>query len=139
MWTGILSNDSSTVRKDQSFEIALTEYRGKVYGYSRSEFIVNDTLYYIVKRVKGVIEGDVCEVKDDEIVSYNFRGKLDKGVKLINTFRLNKEDSSWQLDGKWKTNATKKYYPITGKSELKVENDFLQVVSTKLQLPRGGR
>ena len=124
LWTGILSNDSSTVRKDQSFEIALTEYRGKVYGYSRSEFIVNDTLYYIVKRVKGVIEGDVCEVKDDEIVSYNFRGKLDKGVKLINTFRLNKEDSSWQLDGKWKTNATKKYYPISGKTELKVENDL---------------
>ena len=50
--TGALSNDSTTVRKDQLFEIALTEYKGKVYGYSRSEFIVNDTLYYIIKRVK---------------------------------------------------------------------------------------
>ena len=29
LWTGALSNDSTTVRKDQSFEIALTEYRGK--------------------------------------------------------------------------------------------------------------
>jgi hypothetical protein len=57
LWVGALSNDSTTIRKDQSFEIALTEYRGKVYGYSRSEFIVNDTLYYIVKRVKGTIEG----------------------------------------------------------------------------------
>src|SRR4051812_30531051 len=76
LWVGALSNDSSTVRKDQSFEIALTEYRGKVYGYSRSEFIVNDTLYYIVKRVRGAIEGDVCEVKDDDIISYNFPGKL---------------------------------------------------------------
>src|SRR5215203_2120339 len=65
LWTGALSNDSSTVRRDQSFEIALTEYRGKVYGYSRSEFIVNDTLYYVVKRVKGSIEGDICEVIDD--------------------------------------------------------------------------
>src|SRR5690606_34943278 len=62
LWIGSTSNDSSTVRKDQSFEIALTEYKGKVYGYSRSEFIVNDTLYYIVKRVKGTIEGDKCEV-----------------------------------------------------------------------------
>ena len=120
----MLSNDSSTIRKDNSYEIALTEYRGKVYGYSRSEFIVNDTLYFIVKRVKGVIDGDICEVKDEEIVSYNFRGKLDKGIKLVNTFRLNKEDSSWHLDGKWKTNATKKYYAITGKTELKVEADF---------------
>ena len=66
LWIGSTSNDSSTVRKEQSFEIALTEYRGKVYGYSRSEFIVNDTLYYIVKRVKGTIEGDRCEVVDDD-------------------------------------------------------------------------
>ena len=124
LWTGILSNDSSTIRKDQSYEIVLTEYRGKVYGYTRSEFIVNDTLYYIVKRVKGIIAGDVCEVKDDEVVSYNFRGRLDKGVKLVNTFRLNKEDSSWHLDGKWKTNATKNYYSITGKTELKIEKDL---------------
>src|SRR5688572_7819270 len=82
LWTGALVNDSSTSRKDQSFEIALTEYRGKVYGYSRSEFIVDDTLYYIVKRVKGTIENDVCEVIDDEIVSYNFKGRLDKGIKV---------------------------------------------------------
>lgn len=120
----MLSNDSVTVRKDQSYEIALTEYRGKIYGYTRSEFIVNDTLYYIVKRVKGVIEGDVCEVKDDETISYNFRGRLDKGVKVVNTFRLNKEDSSWYLDGMWKTNSTKKYYSLTGKTELKEEKDL---------------
>ena len=120
----MLTNDSNTVRKDQSYEIALTEYRGKVYGYSRNEFIVNDTLYYIVKRVKGIINGDVCEVKDDEIISYNFRGKLDKGIKIINTFRLNKEDSSWYLDGKWKTLATKKYYALTGKTELNEEKDL---------------
>jgi hypothetical protein len=124
LWTGALSNDSSTVRKDQSFEIALTEYRGKVYGYSRSEFIVNDTLYYVVKRVKGVIDGDICEVTDDEIVAYNFRGKLDKGIKVTSTFRKNKSDSSWYLAGTWKTNATKKYYSVTGKVDLGEEKDL---------------
>ena len=124
LWTGALSNDSSTVRKDQSFEIALTEYRGKVYGYSRSEFIVNDTLYYIVKRVKGTIEGDVCEVTDDDIIAYNFRGKLDKGVKVISTFRRNQSDSNWYLDGTWKTNATRKYYSVTGKVGLQNEKDL---------------
>jgi len=125
LWTGSLSNDSSSVRKDQSFEIALTEYRGKVYGYSRSEFIVNDTLYYIMKRVKGTIEGDVCEVKDDEIISYNFRGKLDKGVKVTSTFRRNQTDSTWHLDGTWKTNVVKnKYYAVTGKVNLAEEKDL---------------
>ena len=119
-----MTNDSNTVRKDVSLEIALTEYRGKVYGYSCSEFIINDTLYYIVKRVKGTIDGDVCEVKDDEILSYNFHGKLDKGVKVIHTFRMNKQDSSWSLEGGWKTTSTKKYYSLTGKTDLKEEKDL---------------
>jgi hypothetical protein len=124
LWTGALSSDSNTIRKDQLFEIALTEYRGKVYGYSRSEFIVNDTLYYILKRVKGTIAGDSCEVTDDEIVSYNFPGKLDKGVKVTSTFRRNKADSTWYLAGTWKTNATKKYYSLTGKVDLQEEKDL---------------
>lgn len=124
LWTGALSNDSTTVRKDQLFEIALTEYKGKVYGYSRSEFIVNDTLYYIVKRVKGTITGDVCEVTDDDIIAYNFRGKLDKGIKVTSTFRRNGTDSSWYLAGNWKTNATKKYYSVTGKVDLEQEKDL---------------
>ena len=124
LWVGLLHNDSATIRKDQSFEIALTEYKDKVYGYSRSEFIVNDTLYYIVKRVKGTIIGDICEVIDDEIVAYNFRGRLDKGVKVTSTFRRNKTDSTWYLDGTWKTNITKKYYAVTGKVGLEEEKDL---------------
>lgn len=124
LWSGTLSNDSNTVRKDQLFEIALTEYRGKVYGYSRSEFIVNDTLYYILKRVKGTIDGDICEVTDDEIIAFNFPGKLDKGIKVTSTFTRNKVDSTWHLEGSWKTNATKRYYAITGKVGLVEDKDL---------------
>jgi len=126
LWTGSLTNDSNTVRRDQSFEIALTEYRGKVYGYSRMTFFVHDTLYYILKRVKGVIDGDVCEVKDDEIISNNFPRKPEKGVKLISTFRRNKQDSIWFLDGDWKTSEAKRhgYYSISGKISLKQEPDL---------------
>lgn len=124
LWTGLLTNDSISIRKDQSFEIALTEYRGKVYGYSRSEFIVNDTLYYILKRVKGTIDGDMCEVKDDDIISYNFPTRVDKGVKVVSTFYRNKKDSTWYLAGSWKTNKTKNYYSVTGKVDLKEEKDL---------------
>ena len=59
-----------------------------------------------MKRVKGSIIDRVCEIKDDDIISYNFRGKIDKGVKVTTTFRMNKQDSSWHLDGEWKTNQT---------------------------------
>ena len=80
VYTGVLSNDSTTIRKDQSFEMALTEYNGKVYGYAYSTFIINDTLYYIVKRVKGKINGDICEVEDDEVITHNFPQKPEKKV-----------------------------------------------------------
>ncbi|MCW3119152.1 MAG: hypothetical protein JWM28_3234 [Chitinophagaceae bacterium] len=124
LWMGSLTNDSNTIRRDQSFEMALTEYKGKVYGYSHTTFMVHDTLYYIVKRVRGSINGDVCEVKDDEIISCNFLTKPDKGVKQISTFHFNKEDSVWRLDGEWKTTKTKKFYSISGSVKTAVEKDL---------------
>ncbi|HTD93095.1 MAG TPA: hypothetical protein VK644_04765 [Chitinophagaceae bacterium] len=124
LWTGSLSNDSSTIRKDQSYEIALTQYKEKVYGYTRTTFIVHDTLFYMVKRVKGTIDGDVCEIKDDEILSNNFPGRIDKGVKVTTTFRMNKQDTTWYLAGDWKTNKTKNFYSISGKIALKEETNL---------------
>ena len=124
IYTGVLSNDSTTIRKDQSFEMALTEYKGKVYGYAYSTFIVNDTLYYIVKRVKGKVEGDICEVEDDDVISHNFPQKPEKKVFVTYTLRRNALDSVWKLDGNWKTNLTKKYYAISGKVEAKEEKDL---------------
>src|SRR6476660_650019 len=108
IWLGSVHNDSATIRKDASFEIVLTQYKDKVYGYSRSTFTVHDSLFYIVKRVKGTIDGDVCQVKDDDIISNNFQGRLDKGVKMVSTFRFDHNDSVWHMDGDWKTNKTKK-------------------------------
>jgi len=126
IWTGKMSNDSITARKDQGFEMALTQYKNKVYGYSRNTFIVNDTLYTILKRVKGTIDGDVCEIKDDEIISFNFAAKLDKGVHVTTTFRMNQQDSTWRLSGEFKTNESRKrgYYAVSGKIEMKDEPDI---------------
>lgn len=125
LWTGTISNDSTTVRHDQSFEIALTQYKEKVYGYSRRTFIVNDTLYYVLKRVKGKVDGDVCEVSDDEYISFNFPGRVDKGVKVTYIFRLNQQDSTWSLDGRWHTNKVKKnFYAISGDVSMREEKNL---------------
>jgi hypothetical protein len=124
VYTGVLSNDSTTIRKDQTFEMALTEYNGKVYGYAYSTFVVNDTLYYIVKRVKGKIEGDICEVEDDEVITHNFPKKPEKKVFVTYTLRRNISENIWTLDGNWKTNLTKRYYAISGKVETKEEKDL---------------
>ncbi len=124
LWMGKMTNDSNTVRKDDEYEIVLTQYRDKVYGYTRNTFFVDENLYYIVKRVEGTIAGDICEVEDDEILMHNFPQKPEKKVRVVYTFKRNTTDSTWNLDGNWKTNTTKKYYAISGKSELKTERDL---------------
>jgi archaellum component FlaG (FlaF/FlaG flagellin family) len=63
-------------------------------------------------------------VSDDEILMHNFPQKPEKKVKVVYTFKRNATDSTWNLDGNWKTNLTKKYYAISGKSELKTEKDL---------------
>lgn len=124
LWMGKMSNDSNTVRKDDEYEIVLTEYRNKVYGYTRSTFFVDDNLYYIVKKVEGTITGNICEVKDAGVIMHNFPQKPERKVKVSYTFRRNPTDSTWNLDGEWKTNTTKNYYSISGKSDLSQEKDL---------------
>ena len=122
VWTGTLRNDST--KKTQEYELALSEYRGKVTGYSYTTFISNDTFYYSIKRMKATRQDSVWIVEDDYMISNNFPERRAKGVKQINTFRLNKIDSSWKMDGTWKTNQTKKYYALSGKMEMKAEDDI---------------
>ena len=51
LYRGSLTNDST--KKDQRYELALSEYRGKITGYSYTTFVRNDSLFYGVKRVKA--------------------------------------------------------------------------------------
>jgi len=124
LWMGKMSNDSNTVRKDDEYEIVLTQYKNKVYGYTRNTFFVDENLYYIVKKVEGEINGNVCEVSDVGIIMHNFPQRPEKKVRVKYTFRRNTTDSTWNLDGEWKTNTTKKYYSISGKSDLSSEKDL---------------
>ena len=51
IYSGSMYND--TTKMLTKYELALSEYRGKVFGYSYNTFIVNDTFYYGIRRVKG--------------------------------------------------------------------------------------
>jgi len=47
IWTGTLVNDST--HRFQDFELGLSEYKGKITGYTYTTFINNDTFYCSVK------------------------------------------------------------------------------------------
>ena len=121
LYSGTLTNDS--LKMIQNYELALSEYRGKITGYSYITFVSNDTFYYGIKRIKAIRENGELVVTDVEMLMNNYPQKADKGVHLINRIPLPKGDSILNLNGRWETTKTKKFYSISGALDLQKDND----------------
>jgi hypothetical protein len=121
LYSGKLVNDST--QKIQNYEMALSEYRDKITGYSYTTFVVNDTFYYSIKRVKATKKGSELVVEDDKMLANNFPESPAKGVKQINTIPITERDTITALNGKWETTQTKKYYSLQGALDMKRDND----------------
>ena len=121
LYSGTLTNDS--LKMIQNYELALSEYRGKITGYSYITFVSNDTFYYGIKRIKATRENGELVVTDVEMLMNNYPQKADKGVHLINKIPLPKGDSLLNLKGRWETTKTKKFYSISGALDLQKDND----------------
>jgi hypothetical protein len=121
LYSGKLVNDST--KREQTYELALSEYRGKITGYSYTTFVVKDTFYYSVKRVKGTKENGALVVEDEKMLANNFPVAPDKGVHQINRIPLHGEDTLKQANGTWETNKTKIFYSIRGGVAMRQDND----------------
>ena len=122
LWSGTMVND--TLRVTQNFELALSEYRGKITGYTYQTYIIRDTFYYSVKRVKAERTGDFLIVDDVERIADNFPDKAAKKVRLTATFPLINDTTIDFQKGHWSTNQTKVYYSVGGDMKLtKLKNE----------------
>lgn len=127
LYSGTLNNDSA--KQTQQYELALSEYRGKITGYAYATFTKNDTFYYSIRRVKAVREGDQLIVEDEEMLANNFPVRPDKGVHRISYIplkNLKEGDTLTTFAGNWKTNRTKKFYSVPGTMAMKRDNDSTQ-------------
>jgi hypothetical protein len=124
LYSGTLVNDST--KKVQNYELALSEYKGKITGYAYTTFVVNDTFYYSIKRVKATKSNGELIVEDLKMLANNFPSEPSKGVRQINTIPLPQQDSITELKGAWRTTQTKTYYSIHGALDLKKDNDSLR-------------
>ena len=120
-YSGTLVNDSN--KMVQQYELALSEYRGKITGYSYVTFVSNDTFYYGIRSITAKIEDQKLVVMDDDFIAHNFPEAPAKGVKRLFVFPLEGQDSIISLKGNWQTNRTKKYYSIPGNATLAKSND----------------
>ena len=115
-YKGTLYNDST--KMTQNYELALTEYRGKIMGYSYVTFVSNDTFYYGIRKIKAKIADHSLIVEDDKIIANNFPEAPAKHVNRIVTIPMkDQEDSLVSINGKWRTNQTKIYYSVAGSVE----------------------
>ena len=121
LYSGTLTNDST--KKEQRYELALSEYRGKITGYSYTTFVRNDSLFYGVKSVKANRKNGQLVVEDDKMIVNNFPESPAKGVHQTNYIQLTNEDTLRTANGTWKTNRTKIYYALSGGVEMKLDND----------------
>jgi len=121
IYTGTLFND--TTKMLQHYEIGLSEYKGKITGYSYTTFVANDTFYYGIRSVKAYIKDDQLIVQDIKLLANNFPEDPAKGVKRILVIPLNAQDSVVSLNGTWETNKTKQFYSVSGSLDLTRSND----------------
>ena len=82
LFSGRLINDST--KKAQTYELALSEYRGKITGYSYTTFVRNDSFFYSIKKIKAKKENGKLVVEDDKMLVNNFPEAPAKHVHQIN-------------------------------------------------------
>lgn len=124
LYSGTLVNDS--LKMVQNYELALSEYKGKITGYSYITFVSNDTFYYGIKRIKATRKNGELVVEDVAMLANNYPKRPDKGVHVINRIPLPEGDSILELNGKWETTGTKKFYSINGPLKLRKDSDSSQ-------------
>jgi hypothetical protein len=124
LWKGFIYND--TTQQNMRYEIAISQNKGKLYGYSHTYFILDDKQYHGVKKLKIKRDGEKIVTEDDELIIHNYPVAPAKGVHQQNKLVLEIKDSVMVLSGLYTTNRTRDYRPLTGYVHVERTNDFRQ-------------
>jgi len=112
VWTGTLYND--TTKQFIKYELAISEYNGKLSGYSHTIFVIDSVENIGVKSIKIKKSGEEFLLEDDKLISNNYIEAPAKGVKTYSDLVLLQNDTAMILKGLWKTNRTRHYNGLTG-------------------------
>lgn len=122
LWKGSLYND--TTKKYLPYEIAISEEKGKLSGYSYTLFEINGKKEIGVKSIKIKRKGDQLVIEDVEFISNNFSEPPPKKVRQLSIVNLLENDTTIVLEGIWSTNRTKEYSSLTGTLKIQRTLDY---------------
>ncbi len=124
LWKGFMYND--TTRQNYRYEIAISEEKGKLYGYSHQYFILGDKEYHGVKKLKIKREGNEISTEEVDLIVHNYPERPAKGVWQFNNLVLTIKGDVMVLSGGYKTNPTRNFRPLTGYVHVERNYDFAQ-------------
>jgi hypothetical protein len=124
LWKGFMYND--TTQQNYRYEIAISESKGKLYGYSHTYFILDDKQYHGVKKIKIKRDGNEITTEDVELIANNYPIKPPKGVHVLNVLKFEIKDTVMVLSGMFSTNRTREFAPATGYIHVERKNDYRQ-------------
>lgn len=124
LWKGTMYNDST--QKYLRYEIAISEDKGKLSGYSHTYFILDDKEYHGVKKVRVKRKDGKIIVEDLELIANNYPIPPAKGVRQLDVLTLEIKDGEMTLSGPFSTNRTKQYSSLTGTISVQRKADFRQ-------------
>ncbi len=123
MWYGqITIIDTQTVKLP--YEIAISEKKGKLFGYSRIVFHANGKDEAGVQNISIRRKGNKIVMEDEGFIDYNFSIKPPGQVKKTMSVELTTTVNEMILEGSWSTNSTRIYRPYKGVVLLKRKIEF---------------
>ena len=120
VWTGTLYSDSTRYIR---YELAISEYKGELNGYSHTIFVVDGIENIGVKSIKVRKDDEKFLFEDDKLIYNNYTAPPAKGVKMYSELSFSQNDTALVLSGSWKTNRTKQYAAINGTIFLQKKKD----------------
>ncbi len=122
VWIGSLYND--TTKSFISYELAISEQKGKLSGYSHTTFIIDGVPNVGVKSIKIIRKKDKIFIEDVELLYNNYSVSPTRGVHQFSLLSLSGQSSVMVLSGTWKTNRTREYSSATGRLTLEKKKNF---------------
>ncbi len=124
LWKGTMYND--TTMQFLKYEIAISENKGKLSGYTHTYFILDDKEYHGVKKAKIKRKDGKIIVEDVELIANNYPVSPAKGVRQLDVLTLEIKDGVMILSGPFSTNRTKVYHSLTGSINVQRKTNFKQ-------------
>jgi len=121
VWVGVLHNDSANT--DLHYEIVITETKGKLSGFSYTNFIVDGRSLTGIKSLIINKRFGKLFIEDGDLVYNNYPFEPPKGVRQASILELSSVEPI--LFGKFTTTRTKQYgKPVTGTIHILKKSDL---------------